>query len=228
MQTRRDRTLRSAGAVLAGCALLMLLGGTVQARPDKLFTVGLGATSNDVTSGPDGTTAYGSSGAPLVLFAKPDAGYGLALLGGIAPWDYLGFEAMLLSSSHNATHSALPGETLDAMVGSLLAGVRVMLPLGDSFELFGRLGVGVYTLAYTKNAIATDGSRQDSVFSGTGYATGGGFATFIDPMGIELGLLQQKATLDQVSVDSNDYGIPETDLALTTVTLIVTVHFGNR
>jgi hypothetical protein len=224
-----DRQLRWGTAALLVLSVLVWAAAPAHARPKGTFTLGLGLASQSVSGSLDGNKVYFADPVigPFVAAGKLESGTGVNLLGGITLNDNLAVEAIVNTSKHDASHVGLPGVAMTANLASVLAAVRLMLPLGDSFELFGRGTLGVYTVKFDNNTqLPPNPTLIESTFSGTGLGIGGGIALFFDPLGLELGVLTQKAKLDSLSAGGTDGSISGANLNVTTVNLTATVHFG--
>lgn len=218
--------------LVAALALSLVLPATpARARPaGKPITLGMGVAATRAAGGLDGqrvVTESGGSGLTSYL-GKLDNGHGSLLMGGMTLTPSMALELLLLSTRHDARHESLPGETLPAHVGSLLGTVRLMLPLSEDFELFGRLGAGPVIVRYSDNTrLPPTSARFGAALSGLSIAAGGGVAMFFDPLGLELAVLQQRARLSEISAASNTMpSFRDTYINLGSVTLILTMHFG--
>jgi Outer membrane protein beta-barrel domain len=220
------------GAVcaLALCALL-LAAAPLQARPKGKFYLGAGVDGTRVSGDFSETQApYAAdpTNGPFVLPGKLDNGGGGTLLAGVVANDNVAIEGEILNSRNKASHELLPGVDLQARLSAVIASLRLMLPLGDSFELFGRAGLGAYVLHYDHNAtLAGNPIITSSDFSGPGLALGGGLATFIDPFGFELGVTSHAIRFDKLSSLGTEGKLdPPAHMRVISTTLIVTLHFG--
>ena len=209
--------------------VLVWAASPAQARPKGKFTLGAGLASQSVSGDLDGSRVYYADPAvgPYVYAGKLESGTGGLLMGGITVSDSIGVEGLLINTSHDASHVGLPGIGLTANVTGLLAGIRLMLPMGDAFELFGRGTAGIYTVKFDNNTeLPPSPLLQESTFSGIGIGVGGGIAMFFDPIGLEIGALAQKGSLDNLSGGGVEGSISSADLSIVTLTAILTVHFG--
>lgn len=235
----RGWRIRAAGASVPKVVAVVLLGLTLvaaglpvteaEARPPRRYSLGIGLASTSVAGDLDGSQTYmiDSTNGPIVWAGKPDRGGGVHVMGGIDFNPYVTLEGHLISTGHETTHDALPNEQPLANIGSIFAAGRLNLPLGDAFEVFGRLGIGGVTLNYEGNAeLQPNPTRLNSSFSGVGYMGGAGIAMYFDPVGVELGVLRQQASLRNLTSADQTTNIPALRLQLTTVTLTLVVHFG--
>lgn len=219
-------------AVSALLSVLLLACGAAQARPDKQFVLGAGAASRSVSGDLDGRRYYYSDPTvgPYVYVGEPDDGAGGLLMGAVQANENVAIELLAIGTEHDATHTHpdLAGQTFTADIFTLLAAGRFGLNFGDAFDVFARIGAGPMSLTYEKNTVLPGSPlRQDSTFSGFAFAAGAGFAVYLDPFGFELGLLRQEGRLDNLSAAGDHGEISSLDVTLNTVTLIVTVHFGD-
>ena len=216
---------------LLACVLL-LAAPDAHARRNSKFTVGLGAATNTVSGDFDGTSVYTSNPAtgPNVYSAKLEKGSGPVVLGGIHINDSVGVDGLIIVTSHDGKSQApvLANQPLKATVTSLIVAMRLMAPMGDHFELFGRLGLGVLGLGIDKNTqLPPSTVFQSSNFSGTALVAGVGFALFFGEVGLEFGLLNQSGKLTSLSAAGQSGAIPDTTFKLNTVMIALTGHWGN-
>jgi len=138
--------------------------------------------------------------------------------------------AASLRSAHDSTNVLLPGENIPASLTSLVFAGRFMLPLGDTFEAMGRLGLGPTTLEYDQNTVLPGAAlRLDSSFSGLGLVAGAGMALTFDPVGVELSFDRHQVRLSQVETADRRYDLRDRkELTVDTINLIVTVHLGPK
>jgi len=228
MATNAIRMGRALVCALAAGGLL-LAASSAQARPDKKLWLGLGAASSSVSGGLDGNQVFYAdpTNGPFVYAGKPEKGSGLVISGGAVISKSLAAELQFISTNHDATHAGLPGQNLTLSISELLASLRLMVPLEDSMEVFGRAGLGIYAVGYDNNTqLPPNPTLISSSFGGAGLALGGGVAFFFDPLGLELAIMTQSASLDTLSAGGTEGQISGTDLKQTTVTLTLTGHFG--
>lgn len=221
------RAFTLTGALLLALALL---AAEAWARPEgKRYTLGLGVAGTRVAGGLDGQSVVtdGNISGLSAYLGKLDNGNGSLLMGGLTLTPNMALELLLFSTQHDATHVDLPGETLSAHAGSLLGAVRLMLPLGEDVELFGRLGAGPVVVGYDDNArLSPNPSALSSALTGLSIAAGGGVAVFFDPLGLELGVLQQRARLSEITAAQQTVAsFHSVYVNLTTVMLTLTMHF---
>ena len=223
--------------VVAVSALAVLLGGLAEFSPaqarEKMIFVGGGFSNSKLSGGlnenvPPILPTNDSVNGPIVYGTNFESGGGFAFQVGFVPSRFIGVEVLLTATSHDATNAfQFPGERLDAALAAQIVALRLMLPLGDSFEIFGRAGFGAYGLAILKNVVFPGRFfREDSTFSGTGRATGGGVFFTLGRVGIEVGVTTHDVTFDEVETDGITYSIPDIDMTVTTTNLLITAHFG--
>ncbi len=218
---------------LALLACVFLLAATeAQARRNGKFTVGIGGASNTVSGDFDGTEVYSSNLAtgPNVYSAKLEKGTGPVVLGGAHINDSIGVDGLIIATSHDARSQApvLANQPLKATVTSLVVAMRVMAPLGEHAELFGRLGLGVLGLSIDKNTeLPPSTVFQSSSFSGSALVAGVGFALFFGELGLEFGLLSQNGKLTSLAAAGQSGSIPDTRFKLNTAMIVLTGHWGN-
>lgn len=224
---RRAAGLATVGA--AAAVVLMVWAGAAQARPDGKFALGFGLASRSVSGDLDGQRIFFAdpTNGPFVHVGEPENGGGGTLMGAVQLNENVALEALLTSTTHDATHAALPGETFEATIATLMVGARMAANLGDAFDVFARLGVGPMVASYVDNTtLPPNPVRQDSDFSGLALGAGAGFAVYLDPFGFELGVARQSGRLDSLSAAGTNGEISSLDVDLNTVTFIVSVHFG--
>ncbi len=82
----------------------------------------------------------------------------------------------------------------------MLAGIKLVAPVGDVLELFGRIGLGGYELEYERinfpSSNAAAAAVDDARFSGRGGALGIGVEVIFDSWGLEVAYTAQSAILD--------------------------------
>jgi len=230
---RSTRCLRVATVRMAVVALLLAMVLPVrvaQARPEgKPLTLGFGIAGSRVTGDLDGATViqHDPTNGPVSYLAKPDNGGGSMIFAGYNVTPHFGIEALLLGTRHIAKHDAFPGTDLNTHITSLLGTLRFMLPLGETFEAFGRVGLGPVAVNYTDNTLLPPNStRLSSSMTGIGAAAGLGIAVFFDPLGLELAVLKERARLTELI--AAEQAVPEFKdayIGLGTVTLTLTMHF---
>jgi hypothetical protein len=207
------------------------LAPAAQAMPDKKFTLGIGLIGSSIAGGDNGTTPIkigDPTNGPDLYAGRLKNGGGIYLSGGIRWNPHVGGDLLLLSSAHEAVHDRLPNQTLNARLQTLLVALRVMAPVGETFEIFGRGGVGAYTIAYQQNAkLEPNPTFIDSELAGGGLAFGGGIAVHFEPLAVELSVLRHAARLNRATVGGLDEPI-SSRLRVTTLTLGVTLHLGER
>lgn len=219
--------IRRAVFFLASAALVLFLANTAQARSQAWY-VGAGPASGSVTSELAANQVYYENivTGPFVYGVDLKDGNGFVFNVGYAFNKWIAIEALHTSLNLDASSNQYPGETLDANLTGITFGVRPMLPLGP-LELFGRFGIGGYTLEVQRNVVVTGSSgRQDSTFSGGGYAFGGGVALSLGRLGIEAGLTQHKFAFDTLDGGDKVGTISKLDTTVNVASVILTIHFG--
>jgi Outer membrane protein beta-barrel domain len=224
---------RRAGRALAWAAvvtwvLLAAQAAQAQQQSQRMLTLGIGTASSSVSGGLDGIGGFTGPGGLAVYEGKPASGTGLVLLGGVQIKGNLGVEAQFISTTHDATHTLLPGQKMTATVSELLVNFRGSVPLGNSLDVFGRAGLGLYVVDYDHNTnVPPSPALTSSTFTGSGFVIGGGMDVFLDPMGLELGAMYQSAQLDSLSAGGVSGTLtPSVSLSQVTVTLTLVVRFG--
>ncbi len=173
---------------------------------------------------------------PIVFPGKLEDGGGLTLLGGAMVLDWLGLELELNATRHDSAHSrlptdsSLPREQIDADLFSLVAAARFLWAVTDSWEVFGRIGLGGHTLSYDENTTVPGNNvvRLDSELSGVGLMAGVGTAILFGPVGIELSVSQHEVTFSHLTTEDEVDSFPDTDMSFTKVSLTLFVHFSPK
>ncbi len=166
---------------------------------------------------------------PFVHPGKLEDGGGLTLLGGVMVLDWLGLELELDATRHDSTHTLLLGERIDADLFSLIAAVRFLGAITDSWEVFGRIGLGGHTLSYENNTtLGNNPIRLDSELSGGGFMAGVGTAILFGPVGIELSVSRHEVTFTSLDTADDTGDIPDTDMSFTKVSLTLFAHFSPK
>ncbi|MCH7478621.1 MAG: outer membrane beta-barrel protein [SAR324 cluster bacterium] len=204
------------------------------------FYLGAGGASQSVSGDLDGTKNFSdSSGNVLILAGKPESGSGIAILIGFGFNENIAFEYLFTSTSHASTHSFIKGDnTSNATLTAALFGARVTLPVGESLEIFGRLGLGVYsaefeTFALSGRVVAPGvfliSSRSSAEFSGSGLGLGLGVEFFLGSLGIEAGATIHNADFDEATGAGTGGTLPSAlSTTITTANLIIAYHFGSE
>ena len=202
------------------------------------FYLGAGGASQSVSGDLDGTKSFSdSSGTVVILPGKPESGTGTAVEIGYGFNQNFALEYLFTSTSHSSTHSFIRGDnTSNATLTAALFGARVTLPVGESLEIFGRLGLGVYsaefeTFALSGRVVAPGvfliSSRTSTEFNGSGLGFGVGAEFFLGSLGIEAGATIHNADLDEATGAGTGGTLPSAlSTTITTVNLIIAYHFG--
>ncbi len=225
-----DRICAGMGAMVAVLALLLWLATPALAqRSDRPGYLGVGLTSSAVDSDLDGNGFFVNDTNTIQVFpGKLDDGTGFHLMIGGRITDIIAIEGLLIVTGHDATHAAFPGETQEAAIATLLGNARFMLPLGDSFDLFARVGLGLTTLSYEDAVVLPPSTvRQEATMSGGTFAVGGGLTVHLDPIALELSMLNQSTDLDSLEAAGETGGINDVALDVNSVLLTLVVAFGN-
>jgi Outer membrane protein beta-barrel domain len=199
------RRLARAGALLSALLLgaLLLAPAQAQARPeDQPWELGFGLAGSRIKGGLDGRTEVigDPTAGPNSYLAKPDRGGGALLQVGRIVNPHFAIEGLLLSTRHDSTHESFPGRNFNVRIVSLLGSARFMLPLGERSELFGRVGLGPFSVRYEDNAQVPSSTLQfGTTLTGMSFAVGGGFAMFFDRIGFEVALLHERARLTDLT-----------------------------
>ncbi len=216
-------------AAMAALLLFAAAAAPLQAR-EKVY-LGAGIVRASASGDLDGNLFFVSQdvGGLLVFPGKLEDGGGLTLLGGAMVLDWLGLELELNGTRHDSTHNGLPGEQIDADLFSLIAAVRFLGAITDSWEVFGRVGLGGHTLSYDNNTTVPGSSlRLDSELSGFGFMAGVGTAIIFGPVGIELSVSQHEVTFSSLDTADDTRDIPDADMSFTKVSLTLFVHFSPK
>lgn len=224
-------TKKTTRVIFPFLAMLLLLGAmdTIQAR-SRAWYIGAGSASGSLTGDLNSSQVQIGDpiSGPFVFGVDLEEGDGVAINAGFALSQSIAFEVLLTNTSHNATSNRYPGETLNADLSSILIAVRPMLPLGP-LEIFGRFGIGIYTLDVERNTEAPLGSaRQDSSFDGDGYAYGAGVAFSLGHLGIEAGFTQHKFSFRTLEAGGTFGEISSLGMKFKTFSVILTLHFGKE
>lgn len=220
---------------------------TLQARKYRWYIGGGGAFAS-ISGGPEDGERFETDPIlnDVVYGAEFDNGFGLNINGGFALNRYLAFEFLFLLSDHDATNSQNPevrGQVFDTTFSVLNLTARGMLPIGKTFEIFGRVGPGFYQLSkevpsnrivvfQVKPGGSFSGSERTDFranFSGWGVIFGGGVAMNFGRLGLEFAISQHEVKLDELSDDRNGNTISiDERLSSTMATFTFTVEFGKR
>ncbi len=218
-------------AAMVALLLFAAAAAPLQAR-EKIY-LGAGIVRASASGDLDGILVFRDVNdpvnGPLVHPGKLDNGGGLTLLGGAMVLDWLGLELELNATRHDSTHNDLLGEQIDADLFSLFAAVRFLGAITDSWEVFGRIGLGGHTLSYENNTIIPGSSiRLDSDLSGVGFMAGVGTAILFGPVGIELSVSQHEVTFTSLDTADDTGDIPDADMSFSKVSLTLFVHFSPK
>lgn len=220
-----------AGGLAAIAALLLFAAAAAPLQAREKIYLGAGIVRASASGDLDGNLFFVSQdvGGLLVFPGKLEDGGGLTLLGGAMVLDWLGLELELNATRHDSTHNGLPGEQIDADLFSLIAAVRFLGAITDSWEVFGRVGLGGHTLSYENNTTVPGSSlRLDSELSGFGFMAGVGTAILLGPVGIELSVSQHEVTFTDLDTADDHGDIPDADMSFTKVSLTLFVHFSPK
>ncbi len=230
MPDRRGNGARGQRAVIQACLLAILLAisaaHAAQAREGVYFTVGAAGQS---ISGDLERSQRISGGAGMELrVGKPDAGNGFAVGGGYGLSRNLTLDLLVVVTRHDALFDEGTGAPLsqDATLTAVLAGIKLVAPLGDVLEFFGRIGLGGYELEYEQINFPDGVAVDDARFSGRGGALGIGVEVIFDSWGLEFAYTQHRASLDSVDTLNfpSDFD-PSLSIAIDTATVLFTYHF---
>ncbi len=227
LATRKGRV--SGLAAMAALLLFAAAAAPLQAR-EKIY-LGAGIVRASASGDLKGVRSFSDDPTtrPIVFPGKLEDGGGLTLLGGAMVLDWLGLELELNATRHDSTHNDLLGEQIDADLFSLFAAVRFLGAITDSWEVFGRIGLGGHTLSYENNTIVPGSSiRLDSDLSGVGFMAGVGTAILFGPVGIELSVSQHEVTFSSLDTADDHEDIPDADMSFTKVSLTLFVHFSPK
>lgn len=221
-------------AVVVGVAIWLAstAAGIVQAREG--FYLGAGLASQNVTGDLDGEAVFlDAAGTKAALVGEIGQGSGLAWRIGYGFGENFALEATGATSAHTAEHDAY-NDSSEANLSAVLLGARLNLPFSDSLEVFGRIGVGGYSVTYDTyglTGITAGGvfyvlSETDVTFAGSGTGIGVGAELMLGQVGIELGVTQHQAQLDRISglgVENDE--IESLSLSITAIDVIVSYYF---
>ena len=217
--------------LIAMAALLLFAAAAAPLQAREQIYLGAGIVRASASGDLDGNLSFvpTTAGGPVVFPGKLEDGGGLTLLGGAMVLDWLGLELELNATRHDSTHNGLPGEQIDADLFSLFAAVRFLGAITDSWEVFGRVGLGGHTLSYENNTTVPGSSiRLDSELSGVGFMAGVGTAILFGPVGIELSVSRHEVTFTSLDTADDTGDIPDADMSFTKVGLTVFAHFSPK
>jgi hypothetical protein len=190
--------------------------------------VGLAATSaaGDIDGSLSHTLDSGTG--PDAYPGELDAGFGLLLNGNYLFNENFGVEILVTISSHDSTHANFGSENIPATLYGFIGAARGMLPLSDSLEIFGRAGIGSYTLSYEGNTTVAGSSLSfNSSYSGRGLIVGGGILYSLDQVGFELSYTLHRVSFSTVEGADHVWEIADAGMRFNTIGLMVTIGLGN-
>ncbi len=222
------------GIIIAGVGIFLLASlppaaGSLEAREKFHLGVGLAATS--AAGDMDGSLSHelDSGTGPNAYPGELDAGFGLLLNGKYLFNENFGAELLAVISSHDSTNANFGSEIIPATLYGFIGAARGMLPLSDSLEIFGRAGIGSYTLSYEGNTtVAGSTLRFNSSYSGTGWIVGGGILYFIDPVGFELSYTLHRVSFSEIEGADQVWEIAGAEMEFQTLALLVTIGLGSE
>lgn len=209
-------------------ASLPPVAGSLEARGKFHLGVGLAATS--ASGDMDGSLSHtlDSGTGPNAYPGELDAGFGLLLNGKYLFNENFGAELLAFISSHDSTHANFGSENIPATLYGFIGAARGILPLSDSLEIFGRAGIGSYTLSYEGNTTVDGNSLSfNSSYSGTGLIVGGGILYIIDPVGFELSYTLHRVSFSEIEGADQVWEIADAGMEFHTLALMVTIGLGN-
>ncbi len=227
----RGNGARGQGAVIQACLLAILLAisaaHAAQAREGIYVTVG--AAGQSISGDLERSQRIsGGAGIGELRVGKPDAGNGFAVGGGFGLSRNLTLDLLLAVTKHDTlfdegTDPPLAGE---AKLTSVLVSVKLVAPVGELLEFFGRVGLGGYELEYEQINFPGDVAVDDARFSGRGGALGIGVEVIFNSWGLEFAYTQHRASLDSVDTLNfpSDFD-PSLSIAIDTATVLFTYHF---
>ena len=236
MPDRRSAGARGQGAVIQACLLAILLGigaaHAAQAREGIYVTVGAAgqSISGDLERSQRIQRIPGVAMSDELRAGKPDAGNGFAVGGGFGLSRNLTLDLLVVVTRHDALFDEGTGAPLsqEATLTAVLAGIKLVAPLGDVLELFGRIGLGGYELEYDQINFPSSGGAavDDARFSGRGGALGLGVEVIFDSWGLEFSYTHHRASLDSVDTLNfpSDFD-PSLSIAIDTATVLFIYHF---
>ncbi len=231
MPDRRGNGARGQRAVIQTCLLAILLAisaaHAAQAREGVYVTVGAAgqSISGDLERLPP---ISGGAGIGELRVGKPDAGNGFAVGGGFGLSRNLTLDLLLAVTKHDTlfdegTDPPLAGK---AKLTSVLVSVKLVAPVGELLEFYGRVGLGGYELEYEQINFPGDVAVDDARFSGRGGALGIGVEVIFDSWGLEFAYTHHRVSLDSVDTLNfpSDFD-PSLSIAISTATVSFIYHF---
>ncbi len=221
------RALTGATGCILALGLLFLLAQGAAAREG--FFLGAGLASQSMSGDIDGDLGFCSeptcSTPPVVVPGELDPGGGLGFVIGYGFNENVAIEYLFLTTSHDATHNALPGETQSAVLASGLLGARLGAPVGDSGEFFGRIGTGGYVLEYEDATLTGGATFSDATFTGSGIGIGVGYEVFFDHAGLEIGYTVHDVTFEELDAGGVTGTIDDVDVTIGALHVLLVYHF---
>lgn len=231
MPDRRGNGARGQGAVIQACLLAILLAisaaHAAQAREGVYFTVG--AAGQSISGDLERSQRIsGGAGIGELRVGKPDAGNGFAVGAGFGLSRNLTLDLLLAVTKHDTlfdegTDPPLAGQ---AKLTSVLVSAKLVAPVGELLEFFGRVGLGGYELEYEQINFPDGVAVDDARFSGRGGALGLGVEVIFDSWGLEFAYTRHRASLDSVDTLNfpSDFD-PSLSIAIDTATVLFIYHF---
>ena len=194
------------------------------------FHLGAGLAVTSASGDFDGSLSHtmDSGTGPIANPGELDVGFGLLLNGKYLFHENFGGEILISISSHDSTHGNLGSENIPATLFGIIGAARGMVSLSDQLELFGRAGIGSYTLTYEDNTTVTGSTLSfNSSYSGPGLIVGGGILYYMDPVGFELSYTLHTVVFSAVEGADQEWDIADAGMRFGTLALIVTIGLGS-
>jgi len=230
-------------AFLVAIVAITGIAAVPNAQARKGFWFGAGGAQQSAGGDLDGQQQHvylNSTQTEAAVPGKLDTGSGTEFDFGYGVNDYVGAEALIAATTHNATNSYLsPKLDTTAALVSIMGGLRFTLPSRNKgAELFFRTMLGAYGVAYQDYAVsgAVAGnqfaytSTGTATFSGTGGAIGIGAEVFLGNFGLSLGYTYSAASFSSVSGTGSNNSSYTANLSkalsvpITTIDLLLTYH----
>jgi hypothetical protein len=206
-------------------------GRSALAKESAYFSIG--SASQSVGGDLDGLhSPYTDPDTGLVYrLGSLGAGSGLAVSGGFGFTPYLGADLTYIRTTHAVTFKDTAGDgrstVPDSTLISYLVGARVIAPLAESLEVFGRLGLGGYQLTYHDAVFSGTTSVGSSDLTGSGAFYGVGAELILGTVGLEVSYLAQQVRFDRAQHDPSKFNLkPTLSVPISTTTVSLVYHFN--
>jgi len=194
----------------------------------KGFYLGPGLARQSISGDFDGQSAFLGTGGtgPVVLNGKMDSGNGLSGVIGYGINDHFSLEYFFAGTSHDATHQAIPGETMSASVAVGIIGPRLATG-GEFMDLFLRAGYARGSVRFEDNAsVAGSTTLEESEYSGAGFGFGLGVEFHLSKLlGLEIGYNKTSIDYDTLTAGEVNGTISDFSADISTMNVTVVFHF---